>query len=332
MLLKPSEKDPGAAMILARLAQEAGFPDGVLNVIHGAHDTVNFLCDAPSVRAISFVGGNHAGEYIFDRGTKNGKRVQSNLGAKNHATIMPDADKESTLNALVGAAFGAAGQRCMALSTVIFVGETKEWVHELVEKAKKLRVGAGIDATTDVGPVITPESKERVEYLIKAGVEDGAQLLLDGRGVKVPNYPKGNFVGPSVLMGVDKKNRAYTEEIFGPVLVCLAVDTLEEAIEFTNSSQYGNGCAIFTQCGASARKYQHEIDVGQVGINVPIPVPLPYFSFTGSRGSIRGDVHFYGKQGAQFFTQIKTITANWDYKAGPTKPSMSMPTLGHTKH
>jgi malonate-semialdehyde dehydrogenase (acetylating)/methylmalonate-semialdehyde dehydrogenase len=245
---------------------------------------------------------------------------------------MPDADKESTLNALVGAAFGAAGQRCMALSTVIFVGETKEWVHELVEKAKKLRVGAGIDATTDVGPVITPESKQRVEYLIQAGVEDGAQLLLDGRGVKVPNYPKGNFVGPSVLMGVDKKNRAYTEEIFGPVLVCLAVDTLEEAIEFTNASQYGNGCAIFTQCGASARKYQHEIDVGQVGINVPIPVPLPYFSFTGSRGSIRGDVHFYGKQGAQFFTQIKTITANWDYKAGPTKLSMSMPTLGHTKH
>jgi malonate-semialdehyde dehydrogenase (acetylating)/methylmalonate-semialdehyde dehydrogenase len=331
MLLKPSEKDPGAAMILARLAHEAGFPDGVLNVIHGAHDTVNFLCDAPSVRAISFVGGNQAGEYIFDRGTKNGKRVQSNLGAKNHATIMPDADKESTLNALVGAAFGAAGQRCMALSTVIFVGETKEWVHELVEKAKKLRVGAGIDATTDVGPVITPESKARVEYLIQAGVEDGAKLLLDGRGVKVPSYPKGNFVGPSLLMGVDKKNRAYTEEIFGPVLVCLAVDTLEEAIEFTNASQYGNGCAIFTQCGASARKYQHEIDVGQVGINVPIPVPLPYFSFTGSRGSIRGDVHFYGKQGAQFFTQIKTITANWDYKAGPTKLSMSMPTLGH-KH
>jgi malonate-semialdehyde dehydrogenase (acetylating)/methylmalonate-semialdehyde dehydrogenase len=171
-----------------------------------------------------------------------------------------------------------------------------------------------------------------VEQLIAAGVEDGAKLLLDGRNVKVPGYEKGNFVGPSVLMGVDKNNRAYTEEIFGPVLVCLSVPTLEDAIEFTNASPYGNGCAIFTQSGPAARKFQHEIDVGQVGINVPIPVPLPFFSFTGSRGSIRGDVHFYGKQGAQFFTQIKTITSNWDYKAGPSKLSMSMPTLGGTKH
>jgi malonate-semialdehyde dehydrogenase (acetylating)/methylmalonate-semialdehyde dehydrogenase len=345
MLLKPSEKDPGASMMLAKLAKEAGLPDGVLQIIHGAHDTVNFLCDAPSVRAISFVGGNHAGEYIFDRGTKNGKRVQSNLGAKNHATIMPDADREATVNALVGAAFGAAGQRCMALSTVIFVGETKEWIHDIVAKAKALKVGSGMDASTDVGPLISRESKQRVETLIAQGVEDGAKLLLDGRGVKVsdPACAKGNFVGPSVLMGVDAKNRAYTEEIFGPVLVALAVDTLEEAIEFTNKSKYGNGCAIFTSNGGVARKFQHEIDVGQVGINVPIPVPLPMFSFTGSRGSIRGDVHFYGKQGVNFYTQIKTITSNWDYKQGvsgtgasvisskSSAPSMSMPIMGH-KH
>lgn len=192
----------------------------------------------------------------------------------------------------------------MALSTAIFVGESKEWVHEIVEKAKKLKVGSGLDPSTDVGPLISRESKERVERLIEYGVQDGAKLLLDGRGVKVPGFEKGNFVGPTVLYGVDAKNRAYQEEIFGPVLVCLAVDTLEEAIEFTNNSKYGNGCAIFTQSGASARKYQHEIDVGQVGINVPIPVPLPYFSFTGSRGSIRGDIHFYGKQVSNYFTNI----------------------------
>lgn len=332
MLLKPSEKDPGAAMLLAKLAQQSGLPDGVLQVVHGAHNTVNFVCDAPAVKAISFVGGNAAGQYIFDRGTKNGKRVQSNLGAKNHATVLPDADKDATINAIVGAAFGAAGQRCMALSVVIFVGESVDWLPEIVEKASKLKVGAGIDPKTEVGPLISTQSKERVEQLIAAGVQDGAKLLLDGRGVKVPGYEKGNFVGPSVLFGVDSKNRAYTEEIFGPVLVCLSVPTLEDAIAFTNANPYGNGCAIFTQSGPAARKFQHEIDVGQVGINVPIPVPLPYFSFTGSRGSIRGDVHFYGKQGAQFFTQIKTITSNWDYKAGPSKLSMSMPTMGGTKH
>lgn len=329
MVLKPSEKDPGAAMILAKLAQEAGLPDGVLNVVHGAVDTVNFICDEPNIRAISFVGGNQAGIHIFERGTKNGKRVQSNLGAKNHATILPDADKEGTINAIIGAAFGAAGQRCMALSTVIFVGESKNWLPEIVERAKKLRVGAGIDPKTEVGPLITKESKKRVEDLIQAGVDDGAQLLLDGRGVVVPGYEKGNFVGPTILYGVDGKNRAYTEEIFGPVLVALSVDTIEEAIEFTNKSQYGNGCAIFTRSGVMARKFQHEIDVGQVGINVPIPVPLPFFSFTGSRGSIRGDIHFYGKQGAQFYTQIKTITSNWDYKPTHTSSPLTMPTLGN---
>lgn len=330
MLVKPSERDPGATMILAKLLQEAGLPDGVMQVVHGAHDTVNFLCDAPAVKAISFVGGNAAGEYIFARGTANGKRVQANLGAKNHATIMPDADKEATLNALVGAAFGAAGQRCMALSTVIFVGETVKWIPELVEKAKVLKVGSGMDADTDVGPVISPEAKERIERLIQAGIDDGAQCLLDGRGTTVKGYEKGNFVGPTILHGVDKNNLAYTEEIFGPVLVTLGVDTLEDAIAFTNSSPYGNGCAIFTQSGAAARKYQHEVDVGQVGINVPIPVPLPMFSFTGSRGSIRGDVHFYGKQGPMFYTQIKTITSNWDYKPAASRVSMVMPT--HDKH
>lgn len=217
----------------------------------------------------------------------------------------------------------------MALSTVIFVGDSINWLPEIVEKAKKLTVGAGHVASTDVGPLISPESKKRVEELIGKGEAQGAKLLLDGRGVKPVGYEKGNFVGPSILHGVNKSNIAYTEEIFGPVMVSLSLDSLEEAISFINDSPYGNGCAIFTQSGAVARKFQHEIDIGQVGINVPIPVPLPFFSFTGSRGSIRGDVHFYGKQGAQFYTQIKTITSNWDFRvSGDAKAAMSMPTLG----
>jgi len=217
----------------------------------------------------------------------------------------------------------------MALSVVIFVGESSTWIPDLVEKAKKLKVGPGIDPKTDVGPLITKESKSRVLSLIQAGIDDGAKLLLDGRNVVIPGYEEGNFVGPSILHGVTSLNRAYSEEIFGPVLVCLNVPTLEDAIEFTNNSRYGNGCAIFTQSGVLARKFQHEIDVGQVGINVPVPVPLPFFSFTGSRGSIQGDVHFYGKQGVNFYTQIKTITSNWEYKSAPSVMSTSMPTLGN---
>lgn len=327
-VVKPSEKDPGATMMIAELAKRAGLPDGVLNVVHGAHDTVNFICDAPEIKAISFVGGDSAGKYIFDRGTRNGKRVQSNLGAKNHATIMPDADKDATLNALAGAAFGAAGQRCMALSVAIFVGETKNWIPELVERAKKLRVNGGMEKDADIGPLISPESKVRVESLIQAGIDDGATCLLDGRGAVVKGYEKGNFVGPTVLTNMTPTNRAYVEEIFGPVLVCFAVDTLDEAIALTNSNRYGNGCALFTSSGVAARRYQHEIDVGQVGINVPIPVPLPMFSFTGSRGSIRGDINFYGKQGVQFYTQVKTITSNWTFGTVPTGLSTVMPTLG----
>lgn len=334
MILKPSEKVPGAAMILARLMKEAGLPDGVLQIIHGGADTVNRICDSPEIRAISFVGGNAAGEHIFDRGTRNGKRVQANLGAKNHAVVCPDADKESTLNAIVGAAFGAAGQRCMALSTVIFIGETAKWLPELIDRVKKLKVGPGFESTTDVGPLVTKEAKARVLSLIEAGVVDGAKLLLDGRNIVVPGFESGNFVGPSVLHGVDQKNRAYVEEIFGPVLVSLELPSLDSAIQFINQSRYGNGCAIFTQSGPTARKFQHEIDVGQVGINVPIPVPLPFFSFTGSRASIRGDIHFYGKQGVQFYTQIKTITANWDINklSEPQRVQTSMPTLGNSKN
>lgn len=333
-LMKPSEKDPGAAMILARLAQEAGLPDGVLNVIHGAHDSVNHICDHEAIKAISFVGGNQAGEYIYARGTGNGKRVQANLGAKNHACIMPDSDRDTVVKAMTAAAFGAAGQRCMALSVAVFVGESKEWVADIVEEGKKLTVGPGIDTATDVPPVTTAESRDRINALITSGAEQGATIALDGRDVQVEGFPNGNFVGPTVIDNATTEMDCYTEEIFGPVLTCVHVDTMEEAIKVINANEYGNGTCIFTTSGPDSRKFVHEIDVGQVGVNVPIPVPLPFFSFTGSRASIRGDLNFYGKAGVHFYTQIKTVTSKWD-PVDPTirdsKVSLSMPLLGDKK-
>lgn len=328
MVVKPSERDPGACMFMMNLVKEAGFPKGTVNVIHGAHGAVNFILDDPDIRAVSFVGSDQAGKYIYERGSKNGKRVQSNMGAKNHGVIMPDANKENTLNQLVGAAFGAAGQRCMALSTAVFVGEAKKWIPELIEKSKKLKVNAGNEPGADLGPLISPQAKNRVCELIQSGIDEGADLLLDGRNVKVPGYEKGNFVGPTVLHNVKPEMKCYTEEIFGPVLVSMEADTLDEAVEIINNNPYGNGTAIFTTNGATARKFTMDIDVGQVGVNVPIPVPLPMFSFTGSRGSFRGDMHFYGKQGVSFYTQIKTVTQMWrDEDATVTKPSVAMPVM-----
>ncbi|KAI7871062.1 methylmalonate-semialdehyde dehydrogenase [Spinellus fusiger] len=328
IIMKPSERDPGAMMLLAKLAAEAGVPKNVLNVVHGSVDCVNFICDEPDIKAISFVGSDVAGKHIYTRGNANGKRVQANLGAKNHAVVMPDASKQATLNAIAGAAFGAAGQRCMALSTLVLVGESKKWLPELAERAKQLNVGFGMDPTTDVGPLITVQSKERVERLIGSSLNEGANVLLDGRGVVVKGYEKGNFVGPTIITDVKPTMECYREEIFGPVLICLTVDTLDEAIELVNKNPYGNGTAIFTNSGPTARKFEHEIDVGQVGINIPIPVPLPPFSFTGSRGSILGDLNFYGKSGVQFYTKPKTVTSLWkESDADHTRSSVSMPTM-----
>jgi malonate-semialdehyde dehydrogenase (acetylating)/methylmalonate-semialdehyde dehydrogenase len=330
-VLKPSEKDPSSTLFLAKLALEAGVPDGVLNVIHGTRDAVNFICDDPAIKAISFVGSNQAGEYIHARGTANGKRVQANLAAKNHATILPDANKEQALNALIGAAFGAAGQRCMALSTAIFVGEARKWIPELAERARKLKVTAGHEPGADVGPLISTQSKDRVEKLIQSGVSQGGKILLDGRNFKVKEYPNGNFVGPTIITDVKPDMECYKEEIFGPVLLCMGTETLDDAIELINKNPYGNGTAIFTRSGAAARKYQHEIDVGQVGINIPIPVPLPMLSFTGSRASFIGSSNFYGKGAVAFYTQTKTITSMWKDDDIDLGVSTSMPILGNTK-
>eukprot|EP00698_Gefionella_okellyi_P013677 TRINITY_DN3763_c0_g1_i1.p1 TRINITY_DN3763_c0_g1~~TRINITY_DN3763_c0_g1_i1.p1 ORF type:complete len:705 (-),score=165.84 TRINITY_DN3763_c0_g1_i1:76-2190(-) len=328
-VIKPSERDPGCTMMLVKLAKEAGVPDGVVNVIHGAKRAVDFICDNPTIRTISFVGSNQAGEYIHQRGTASNKRVQSNMGAKNHAVIMPDAPREHTIRALTGAAFGAAGQRCMALSTAVFVGEAKNMIPEIVERAKALKLGVGTDPKADIGPLISPAAKERAINIVNAGVKEGAKLVLDGRNAKVPGYEKGNFVGPTVLSEVTPSMTCYKEEIFGPVLVAMNADSLDEAMTVINNNPYGNGTAIFTQDGATARKFQHGIDVGQVGINVPIPVPLPMFSFTGSRASYRGQLHFYGKQGVEFFTQLKTVTALWrtDELAAGGKATVTMPTM-----
>ncbi|KAI0025319.1 methylmalonate semialdehyde dehydrogenase [Xylariomycetidae sp. FL0641] len=329
MILKPSERDPGAAMILMELAQKAGFPPGVINVVHGAHRTVDFILDAPEIKAVSFVGGNKAGEYIYSRASANGKRVQANLGAKNHAAVLPDCNKNHFINSVVGAAFGAAGQRCMALSTLVMVGETKEWLGELAESAKKLSVNGGFEDGADLGPVISPQSKERIEGLIASAEQEGAKILLDGRGYAPPKYPDGNWVGPTIISGVTKDMKCYREEIFGPVLVCLEAPTLQDAIDLINENEYGNGVAIFTRSGPTAEAFRKNIEAGQVGINVPIPVPLPMFSFTGNKKSVAGGGAntFYGRPGINFYTQQKTVTAFWaGADAISTKADVSMPT------
>jgi len=310
-VLKPSEQDPMVTMRLCELALEAGVPAGVLNVVHGGEDAVNAICDHPDIKAISFVGSTKVGTHVYNRASLNGKRVQCMMGAKNHAIVLPDANKEQTLNSLAGAAFGAAGQRCMALSVVVLVGEAQQWIPDLVAKAKTLKVSGGTEKGTDVGPLVSCAAKERVEGLIERGIADGATLELDGRKPQVAGYENGNFVGPTVFSGVKPGMSIYDQEIFGPVLCLAAAKDIDEAIEFINANPNGNGTAIFTQSGAAARKFQEEVDVGQVGINVPIPVPVPLFSFSGSRASKLGDLGPYGKQVVLFYTQTKTVTARW---------------------
>ena len=310
-ILKPSEQDPLVTMRLVELALEAGIPKGVLNVVHGGEAVVNGICDHPDIRAVSFVGSTKVGTHVYRRATLAGKRAQCMMGAKNHAVVLPDANKEQTLNNLVGAAFGAAGQRCMAASTVVFVGDSKDWIADLVSRSKTLKLNAGAEAGTDVGPVISCAAVERISSLIERGIAEGAKLELDGRKPLVPGYEQGNFVGPTIFSGVAPGMSIYDEEIFGPVLVILEAASLDEAIELVNSNPNGNGTALFTQSGAAARRFQEDIDVGQVGINVPIPVLVPLFSFTGSRASKLGDLGPYGKQVILFYTQTKTVTQRW---------------------
>ncbi|POS86332.1 Methylmalonate-semialdehyde dehydrogenase [Erysiphe pulchra] len=310
LILKPSERDPGAAMILAEIAREAGFPEGVLNIVHGTSKTVDFIINEPSIKAISF-------------------RVQANLGAKNHAVTLPDADRQLALNSIVGAAFGAAGQRCMALSTLVMVGETQDWLADLVMLAKSLNVDGGFEREADLGPVISPDSKKRIEDLVTSAEDEGATILLDGRDYKSDKYPRGNWVGPTIITNIKKHMKCYRQEIFGPVLLCLNVDSLDEAVNLINANDYGNGVALFTRSGAAAATFQKNIEVGQIGINIPIPVPLPMFSFTGNKKSVAGGgaSNFYGKPGLNFYTQLKTVTSLWkDENVVNKAAAVAMPT------
>ena len=317
-VLKPSEQDPLTPMLLAELALEAGVPPGVLNIVHGGKRVVDAICTHPDIVAVSFVGSTAVGTHVYGLASEHGKRVQCMMGAKNHAVVMPDANKEQSLNSLVGATFGAAGQRCMATSVTVLVGEAQKWIPDIVAKAKGLKVNAGVEKNTDLGPVVSKNAKHRILGLVDEGIKEGAKLELDGRGIKVPGYEQGNFIGPTIFSAVTPAMKIYTTEIFGPVMVIVGVNTLDEAITLINNNPFGNGTGIFTQSGAVARKFQNEIDVGQVGINVPIPVPVPYFSFTGSRGSKLGDLGPYGKQVVQFYTQTKTVTSRWFDDSGPS--------------
>lgn len=310
-ILKPSEQDPLTPMRLAELFEQAGAPKGVLQVVHGGKEQVDVLLTDPAIKAVSFVGSVPVGRYIYETGTRNMKRVQSFAGAKNHMVVLPDANKDQVVKALVGASVGAAGQRCMAISVAVFVGEAQQWIPEVKEALAAVKPGAWNDKSASYGPIISQKAKERVESLITRGEQEGANLLLDGRNCTVDGLPDGNWVGPTLFSGVKPDMDIYKEEIFGPVLSCMEVDTLADAIALVNDNPYGNGTSIFTSSGGAARRYQHEIEVGQVGINVPIPVPLPFFSFTGWKGSFYGDQHAYGKQAVKFYTETKTITARW---------------------
>ena len=322
MVLKPSERTPAASLFLAQLAAEAGLPENVLQVVHGGVSVVEQLCQHEFTQAVSFVGSNQAGHAVARLAS--GKRVQANLGAKNHAVVLPDSNISNVVQAVAGAAFGAAGQRCMALSVLVCVGDSKPYLDGLVEVAEKLRVGPGWMEGVDVGPLISPESKNRVLDILSKSEGEGGTIVRDGREMG----GNGNFVGPTIVKLPSTDNVAYTEEIFGPVLVVLEVETLSEAIMLVNANPYGNGCALFTSSGAAARRFTNEIEVGQVGINVPIPVPLPMFSFTGNKASIDGDLNFYGKSGVQFYTQLQTVTSYWppDEEDVPLGSGTVMPT------
>lgn len=310
VILKPSEKAPLTANILGDCFVKAGFPPGVFNIIHGSAGTVDKLLAQPAVNVVSFVGSEIVGERVYEHAKATRKRVQVESSGKNHGVVLDDAVKGQTLYAIAGSAFGSAGQRCMALSVLICVGETKEWLNELATVARSLKVGCGLDPNTEIGPLITPIAKERVEATIDIAEAEGAEILLDGRNYSVPGYPEGNFVGPTIISKVKPYMQCYQEELFGPVLVCLEVETLEEAIEAINENKYGNGCTLFTTNPSSAQNFQRKVNVGQVGINIPVLAPSGPIPRTTNKDSFLGD-GLCGRNSWQFFTMVKTITSLW---------------------
>ncbi|MEU4322628.1 CoA-acylating methylmalonate-semialdehyde dehydrogenase [Nocardia fluminea] len=311
VVLKPSEKDPSAALWLARLWQEAGLPDGVFNVVQGDKVAVDELLDNPGIKAVSFVGSTPIAKYVYQRGTAAGKRVQALGGAKNHMVVLPDADLDLAADAAVNAGFGSAGERCMAISVVVAVGGVADdLVTRISERAARIVTGDGTGGA-EMGPLITRAHRDRVAEYIGAGETAGARVVLDGRNLTVDGAPDGFWLGPTVLDEVTPTMSVYTDEIFGPVLSVVRVGTYEEAVALINANRYGNGTAIFTNDGGAGRRFQHEVEVGMVGINVPIPVPMAYFSFGGWKNSLFGDSHAHGTDGVHFFTRTKAVTARW---------------------
>jgi malonate-semialdehyde dehydrogenase (acetylating)/methylmalonate-semialdehyde dehydrogenase len=312
-VLKPSEKDPSVPVRLAELMMEAGAPSGILNVIHGDKTAVDALLDHPDVKAVSFVGSSDIAQYVYARGTAHGKRVQAMGGAKNHGIVLPDADLDQATKDIIGAAYGSAGERCMALPVVVPVGEkTAEAVRERVlAEIDKLKVGVSTDPAAQYGPVVSAAHKAKVEGYIQQAVDEGAELVVDGRGFALQGYEKGFFLGPTLFDRVTPDMKTYQEEIFGPVLQIVRAESFEEALKLPSEHQYGNGVAIFTRNGRAAREFAARVNVGMVGINVPIPVPVAYHTFGGWKRSAFGDVNQHGMEGVRFWTKVKTVTARW---------------------
>jgi malonate-semialdehyde dehydrogenase (acetylating)/methylmalonate-semialdehyde dehydrogenase len=326
-VLKPSERDPSASMRIAELWQEAGLPDGVFNVAHGDKVAVDTILDSPDVAAVSFVGSTPIARYIHERGTATGKRVQALGGAKNHAIVLPDANVDFAADHLAAAAFGSAGERCMAISAAVAVGGAADAIVSAVnDRARAVKVGSGRDSDSEMGPVVTRQAQERILGLIDTGEKQGASVTVDGRGYVVEGHEEGFFVGPTVIDHVTTDMDVYQQEIFGPVLSVVRVDDVDAAIALINSNPYGNGTAIFTSSGESARRFQRGVHVGMIGINVPVPVPMAFYSFGGWKDSLFGDKHVHGPEGVSFYTRAKVVTARWPRVSHASEASFHFPT------
>jgi malonate-semialdehyde dehydrogenase (acetylating)/methylmalonate-semialdehyde dehydrogenase len=324
-ILKPSEQDPSAALVLARLLKESGLPDGVFSVVHGDKEAVDAILTHPGIGAVSFVGSTPVAKYIYETGTAHGKRVQALGGAKNHAVVLPDADLDMTADGLVSAAYGSAGQRCMAVSVAVTVGDVAEpLLQKIEERIAKLKIGPGTDPSSEMGPLVSKAHLAKVSGYVDSGVEEGATLRVDGRELEVEG--DGYFIGPSVFDNVKPGMRIYDEEIFGPVLVVVRAGSYPEAVELVNANPYGNGAAIFTCDGGAARRFEQEVTAGMVGINVPIPVPMAYHSFGGWKTSLFGDLHMHGPDGVRFYTRGKVVTTRWPDPATHTGVNLGFPT------
>ncbi len=328
-VLKPSEKVPSTSLRMAELFKEAGLPDGVLNVVPGDRQAVEAILAHPDVAAVSFVGSTPVARHVYETATRQGKRVQALGGAKNHAVVLPDADVAFTADALIGAAYGSAGERCMAISAVVAVGAAGDpLVEALAARAASLPVGPGAERGIEMGPVITAAHRDRIVGLVAAGEREGARLVVDGRTLRVPRGEKGFFVGPTLFDHVTPAMAIYREEIFGPVLVVLRAGSLDEAIDLVNRNPWGNGTAVFTRSGAAAQRFARDVQVGMVGVNVPIPVPMAFFSFGGWKQSLFGDLHVHGPEGIAFYTRSKVVTTRWPASDEVLRPSLAMPTHG----